>query len=480
MKILLVSNGFPPRQWAGTETYTAGIAQELYKRGHQVQVLCGGDWTVGSTYWGGLVDETYHDIPVCRLNVNWMKSPDPFGYLYNNPEVAEFLQGYLKKLQPDLVHVTSCERLSASVIRATKAAAIPVVLSLTDFWFLCPRITLLRSDGENCDGRTSAWDCTRCLAQNAKIYRWPRMMMSEEGVSHFIGALSRYPVLTRQRGLRGMIGDMEQRKQTLRELFAAADYRITASRFVHDTFHQNGFDEPIQLQPYGHDIGWLDHYQGKTPSKRLRIGFIGQIIETKGIHLLLQAVALLQEEYGEQIELLIYGNLKKSVEYSAHLLSLAAGMENVHFCGTYAHEESGDVFAKIDVLVVPSLWYDFPLIMHEAFASNTPVIATNLAGMAEAVKHEVNGLLFERGDVNGLATQLRRLVTEPDLLGKLQTGIKPVKTVDQEVNELETIYRDVLKRRGNSTHGMGSAAFVFASVAGFLNGLAGFQMNFQI
>jgi glycosyltransferase involved in cell wall biosynthesis len=482
MKILLVSNGFPPRQWAGTETYTAGIAQELHRRGHEVQVLCGGDWTVGTTYWGGAVDESYHDIPVCRLNVNWMKAPDPFGYLYNNPEVAGFLKGYLQKLRPDLVHITSCERLSASVIRVAKDANLPVVLSLTDFWFLCPRITLLRSDGENCNGQTSAWDCTRCLAKNAKIYRWSRLMMSEEGASHFIHALSRYPVLTRQRGLRGMIGDMEQRKRILYELFTLVDCRITASRFVRDTFVENGFAAPIKLQPYGHDIAWLDNYRGKSPAKRLRIGFIGQIIETKGVHLLLQAIAHLQETYGEQIEIRIYGNLKKSVEYSAYLLSLAAGMENVHFCGTYAHEESGAVFSEIDVLVVPSVWYDFPLIMHEAFAANTPVIATNLAGMAETVKHNVNGLLFERGDVSGLTTQLQRLFDEPELLGQLRAGIKPVKTIREEVNELEAVYRQVTVRQVAPSGRLRSAYLTLLSFAESItesvNALIGFHLLF--
>lgn len=477
MKILFISNGFPPLQWAGTETYTAGIAQELVKRGHQVHVLCGGEWTTGSTYWGGTVEEQFHDIPICRLNVNWMKAPDPFQYLYNNPEVAEFLKGYLDQIKPDLVHVTSCERLSASVIYVAKAANLPVVLSLTDFWFLCPRITLLRTDGENCDGHTSAWECTRCLAQKAKIYRWPRLVMSETNVSQFIQALSHYPLLTRQRGLRGMIGNMEQRKHLLRELFAAVDYRITASSFVRDTFLHNDFDEPIKLQPYGHDIAWLDHYQGKTPAKRLRLGFIGQIVELKGVHLLLQAVRQLYEKYGEQIEVRIYGNLKKSVEYSAQLTSLAEGMENIHFCGTYAHEESGDVFAGIDVLVVPSLWYDFPLVMHEAFAANAPVIATNLAGMAEVVKHDVNGLLFERGDVDGLAAQIQRLIDEPDLLHRLQAGIEPVKTVKQEVNELETIYQDVMAHPSRPAKRPRWSSFVtLATFASFLTELAVLQI----
>lgn len=474
MKILLVSNGFPPHQWAGTETYTAGIAGELRARGHHVQVICGGEWTEGAGYWGGAVDEAYDDIPVCRLNVNWTKAPDPFRYLYDNPEVARFLHWFLAETQPDLVHVTSCERLSASVIRVAKAAKVGVVLSLTDFWFLCPRITLLRPDGENCDGQTSAWDCTRCLAQNAKIYRWPRLMLSEAGVGRLINTVSRFSLLTRQRGLRGMIGDMAARKRMLSELFAAADYRITASRFVRDTFLHNGFDQPMKLQPYGHDIGWLDSYPGKRSSSQLRIGFIGQIIEPKGVHLLLQAVALLQAPYGEQIAVRIYGNIKKSVEYSNYLLQLAADLKHIEFRGTYHHAQSGAVFAEIDLLVVPSLWYDFPLIIHEAFAAGTPVIATNLAGMAEAIDHEVNGLLFARGDVEELAAHLRRVLDEPTLLQHLQSGIKPVKTINQEVNELESIYHQVLTQGQNGPGALGFSAFTLFWLAGLLSQVAAF------
>lgn len=474
MKILFISNDFPPHRWAGTETYTAGLARGLQARGHEVQVLCGGEWTVGESYWGGSSEEQYQGIPVCRLHVNWTKAPDPFGYLYDNPEIADFVRDYLAKMQPDLVHITSCERLSASVIRAAKAAQVGVVLSLTDFWFLCPRINLLRADGENCNGQTSAWECTRCLAQNAKIYRWPRLMLSEEGVSQLINAVSRFPLLTRQRGLRGMIGDMEERKRTLRELFGTADYRITASRFVRDTFLQNGFDQPIKLQPYGHDIDWLADYPGKRPSQRLRIGFIGQLIEAKGVHLLLQAVALLQERYGDQIEVLIYGNPKNAIEYSDYLFTLATDRTNIQFRGVYAHQESGAVFAEIDVLVVPSLWYDFPLIIHEAFAANTPVIATNLAGMAEAVEHEVNGLLFERGDVEGLALQLRRCLDEPTLLHRLQSGIKPVKTINQEINELEAIYHQVVSHRSSGSVKIGFGLFNFFWLVGLLEWLGAF------
>jgi glycosyltransferase involved in cell wall biosynthesis len=87
------------------------------------------------------------------------------------------------------------------------------------------------------------------------------------------------------------------------------------------------------------------------------------------------------------------------------------------------------------------------LVIQEAFAAKIPVIATNLGGMAEAVTHEVNGLLFERGDVDDLARQLRRVADEPGLLPKLRSGIPPVKTIEQEVTELETMYRDLVARK---------------------------------
>jgi len=147
---------------------------------------------------------------------------------------------------------------------------------------------------------------------------------------------------------------------------------------------------------------------------------------------------------GSKFSLSIYGNLQSMPAYGDQLRTMAANMANVRFPGTYTHDQSADVFANIDVLVVPSLWYDFPLVIYEAFATGTPVIATNLGGMAEAISHEASGLLFKPGDVEDLARQLRRILEEPDLLERLQAGIPPVKTIDEGVIEFEAIYRDLI------------------------------------
>jgi glycosyltransferase involved in cell wall biosynthesis len=320
-----------------------------------------------------------------------------------------------------------------------KAAGLPVVLSLTDFWFLCPRMTLLRGDQENCDGKTTAWECIRCLAHDAKVYRWPRAVMPDAAVGGLLMAVARVPGLTRVHGLRGMVGDMAGRKAFLLEMFRAADRRITASPFVRDCFRACGFDSPIRVQPYGHDLAWLTA-EPKSPSDRIRIGFIGQVAPYKGVHLLLEALRALEPAIASRIEIQVYGDPTKLPDYGRRLAELAATLPQISFLGTYAHDTSAGIFARMDVLAVPSLWYDFPIIIHEAFASGTPVLATHLGGMAETVLDGVNGLLFRRGDVGELAGLLRRLVVEPGLLARLRGGIGPVKTMAQEASDLECVY----------------------------------------
>jgi glycosyltransferase involved in cell wall biosynthesis len=113
-------------------------------------------------------------------------------------------------------------------------------------------------------------------------------------------------------------------------------------------------------------------------------------------------------------------------------------------------EEMARAFSDLDVIVVPSLWYEnSPTVILEAFAHRIPVIATNLGGMAELVDHEINGLLFHLGDVNDLARQIHRLLKEPGLLPRLQDGIGPVKTVSQQIDEFEELFMRALteKRR---------------------------------
>mgnify|MGYP000260781076 CR=1 FL=1 len=181
----------------------------------------------------------------------------------------------------------------------------------------------------------------------------------------------------------------------------------------------------------------------RQPPTAVRFGYIGQISPQKGVHTLVDAFLL--NNFGETAQLHIYGNDKQNPEYTQRLTDLLTGSTGgVTLHGPFSPDRLGEVLAGIDILVAPSTWWENnPRVIQEAFAAKAPVIASDVAGIAEFVRHEVSGLLFERGDVSDLARQMRRIVEEPALMEQLRAGIPPVKTIEQEVGELIDIYEQV-------------------------------------
>jgi len=445
VKVLYITHLYRPQHIGGTENYTHALATGLMALGHDAQVLCVESWERGDRYWNGILDDCLEGVPVRKLRLNWMKAPDVNRYLYDNPFVGDYVEEYLRGVKADLVHVTSCNTLSASVIGAAKKAGVPVVVTLTDFWFVCPRVNLVKGDGALCDGHVSEHECVRCLFQGSKVYRWPRYVLPENVTLQLLSAVStmgRHGRLTRLPGLRGLAMDIRDRRAKLRCALEQADRVLTASPAARDVFQHNGLSRPIEIVPYGNDLSWLRHYTGKSARHVLSFGFIGQISPIKGPQVLIRAYK--EASRGGESRLLIYGDVKKDPVFSQELRSLASGRNDIEFRGAYSNAEIARVFSEIDVLVVPSLWRDFPLVINEAFAAKTPVIATALGGMSEVVQPEVNGLLVERGNSEDLARTLRRVITERGLLPRLCAGIPRVKSMGDAVAEMLRIYAETL------------------------------------
>ena len=82
--------------------------------------------------------------------------------------------------------------------------------------------------------------------------------------------------------------------------------------------------------------------------------------------------------------------------------------------------------------------------MSEAFAAGLPVLASRLGALTERVRDGVDGLLVPSGDVAAWREALQRLVDEPDLLVRLKANVRPPLTLDQHVDQIETVYDRVL------------------------------------
>jgi glycosyltransferase involved in cell wall biosynthesis len=175
----------------------------------------------------------------------------------------------------------------------------------------------------------------------------------------------------------------------------------------------------------------------------------------KGIDVLLRAVRRLGADW--EGHLWIHGaNYEAQIpEVQEEIDALLAETRGtVTFAGPYDPASLPRLMAETDWVVVPSVWWEnSPLVIQEAFQHGRPVICSDIGGMAEHVRHEVDGLHFRARDHEALARVLQRATTDPALWDRLHGGITPVRTLDAHVKQLTDLYAGLTRvRRRQSEH----------------------------
>lgn len=447
MKVLFTAHQFFPESRAGVEIVTLGLARELKSRGHNPHVFAAKRSLPGSGIRPGEVEDyEFEGIPVRRVGRPEEGISRSYRLNYQNEALARRAREYASEIEPDLVHAMHLQGLSASVPPVFEELGLPVVFTAADFWTVCPVVDLRRHDGVMCEGPEVS-HCVRCIASRNPDPRVRRAASVPGVVPKFAGLLSRTP-LTRFSGALRQVKDVRERPEYIREKMRSVDHVLAYTRLTRDLLQANGVGvEKTSVSPYGIDISGVSGAREKRlPSSTLRIGFVGTLAPHKGCDVLLRAFRMLPKDLDAR--LVIHGSAKDYESYARELRALVDGDRRIEFRGTFSRDEMGDVFAEIDVLVVPSRWYEnAPGAIFESFAAGAPVVATDLGGMSEFVRPEENGLLFGLDDSEDLARQLRRLVDEPGLLERLRAGIGPVKTVGEYADELEKVYGSLIEQR---------------------------------
>jgi phosphatidylinositol alpha-mannosyltransferase len=176
----------------------------------------------------------------------------------------------------------------------------------------------------------------------------------------------------------------------------------TGRRFFGGTYRiiPNGVDVPAAPAPAPRAA----HHA--TPEDPLRIAFIGQAVERKGLPVLLRAFEALREHVPATLHVIGVDD--------AGLAPLMLDPRDVVAHGKCSDAEKLSVLADADVLCAPSLGGEsFGMVLTEAFAAGTPVVASDIAGYRDVVQHDVNGVLVPRGDPTALAEALRDLALDP-------------------------------------------------------------------
>jgi len=445
MRILFIAHQFFPEHYAGVEVLTLGLAKASGDRGHEPYVLAAKrSIPFNDIRPGEIEDYEFEGIPVRRVGRPREGLSRPYHLDYDNEVMAQRTREYMREIDPDVVHAMHFQGLSTGVIPAFKEFDVPLVYTATDFWTVCPVVDLRRHDGVMCEG-PALHHCVRCIASRHPGSRMKAAVdLTPDAAIRAAGRLSKTPLSRPLFPLR-QLGAFRERPASIREKMELVDQIIAPTHLTQDLLLKNGIGAgKIRISHYGIDTSGI---VGAPPDRNvpppLRVGFTGTLVPHKGCDVLIRAFRSLPRDIDATLS--VHGNLERYPTFVQELRQLAGSDERISFAGPFARDRVGQVLSEIDILVVPSRWYEnSPVVIYEAFAAKTPVIATDLGGMSEVVEHGKNGLLFELENVKDLARQLQRLVEEPDLLDRLRDGIGPVKTVEDSMAEMEQLYDELI------------------------------------
>lgn len=436
MRIVQVVQGLPPESLGGTEMYALALSRELARQGHDVRIFSrSADPQVGEY---GVEQSALAGLPVTRIN-NTFHRLSTFSQSYINPEIARRFGTFLDACTPEIVHFHHLMYLSTSCIHEAARRGIPVVMTLHDYWLICQRGRFLKPDLSVCSGQTEE-GCARCFAhlldsKLAPVYQRLKPLLRlgsglRDRLRHFHGRF----VATRPPSAQAL-QQIQQRMAHIREVCHEVTLFLAPSRFLRRQFLDFGippdkivFSEcglPLQPSP-----GTSERRHGAP----LIFGYIGVVDPVKGVHLLVDAFAPLTGA-----ELRIYGGESDYAPYPnrKHFLAQVRRSSHIRLMGRYENHEVGHILSEVDVVVVPSIWYEnAPLVIREAFLAHKPVITAAFGGMQEWVQHEVNGLLFEPRNVEDLRRKLQRCIADPELVHRLSTRCPPVKSIREDAHEM--------------------------------------------
>lgn len=316
----------------------------------------------------------------------------------------------VEQFKPDVAHIHNVFPLiSPAAYWAIKQRGVPIVQTVHNFRFMCPNGLFFR-DQKPCElcktGNTSHAVRYRCYRNSrvlsalyASVIAVHRLVRTWRQIDRYI-ALNEF---TLQKLIEGRISERDR----ISVLGNFPSVKIPR------------FETTLERQPY--------------------VVFIGRLSPEKGVEVLINAASKVPEL---GVKILGDGPLKESLqERTEH-------MPQVEFLGWIEGDQKYEILQGARALVFPSLWYEnFSLVILEALATATPVIASNLGGLPFILEDGLDSLLFTAGDSNALAEKLEVALHEPDRLRSMgQYGLSttlPRYTEATHYERLMQIYAEV-------------------------------------
>jgi len=377
--------------YGGAEISLALAASEIKKLGHNVFIASNESYS--SYGLNTLTFKKYAKIPIFRFHEEYL---------------SKFLAEIIKEKNIDVVHAN--DRLTAvAAVLAAKRCGVPILVHVRDYWFACPKSTMLRRDLKQCDGcgLKELYNCS-----TPKRFLWDA-----------------YKAIYLKRA---------------RKILKTADVAIAASSAVLEKLLRFGFENATIVQnPISQMIAKTQtDYKKKFGLKNTVVTFIGTLDYNKGITELLDVAEQIINQKNTCLFIIGSGPLEKELRATVK----EKGIENnVVFTGSVPHSEMANVYAASDIVAVPSLWAEpFGRVAAEAMCAGKPVLASDIGGLKDIVSEEFRIPVFDKDMWHN---KLNALIGSKNAL--IQIGKRNKKQAEQYApgriaGQLVKIYREAI------------------------------------
>ena len=406
VRILFLSNLYPPHVEGGAEILASNIAAGLERLGHEVFVLtskeperrwqrakspltsaaarAAGNWE-NEHIWHIL--EYTPTVHFDRRRSLWSQCKKLLNFYrrYHNAANAQKLREMIAATSPDILYIWEITGIGVtSLLKVLPEFKIPIVFHLGSYWLLYAR--------------------SPETEQSRLRIRWLKQLL---------------------------IGPVPELTWTS---------MIAVSATVKQEYVQAGFDpKRIEVIYNGIDPRFLTFPRSASnDDKTYHLLYVGRIQVEKGILIILKALNLLMHDLNETttvnetsgnaillcaqhleepaLRLHIIGDGDQAYVNELKTFVREKGLEEqVIFHGKIPQHELIKYYDHSQIMLVPSLWEEpFGLVIAEAMARGLPVIASNVGGPSEIITHGKNGLLVEAGDECALAVAISQLIQDPD------------------------------------------------------------------
>ncbi len=417
LKFLHLTTFYPPHSFGGDATYLYRLCHALADEGHEVDVVHSVD--AYRLLHPGPPEVAFASHPGVRVHAL------DTGHRWLTPLVTQqtgragvngpAIRRLMRSRPYDVVHFHNISLLGPQILGFDGGDGGAVKLYTThEHWLICPMHVLWKFNERACDGP----QCLRCTL-----------------------AGGRPPQLWRYTGL-------------LEKVSRHVDRFLSPSRFTAAMHRERGFTQPVGHLPYfieRSDGDW--RHPAPRPQERPYFLFVGRLEPIKGLQTLLPLWARVVQE--SDVDLLVAGGGTMEGE----LRALAAANPRIRFLGAQSQAALAALYVHAVACIVPSLTYEtFGIVMLEAFARKTPVIARRLGALPEVVEESGGGLTF--GTDDELLAAIRALAASPErraILGERGYAAFVEKwTREPHLGRYFAIIDEAQRGRGN--HALGGAS----------------------